>query len=251
MTSRMSIHINPDSIQIETSRNGQKSLKNTNLRAVQEVLTRGERIETPLLPSQWGVQKYIKVNNREMYVITTPPHIHTMTYDFRHDGVDEITKYKIPVPGFCWILIVDHNPSDDTRRYVHGMAYALKNQILTENDQLWKFPFSNVDDSWMCWGDHANYPTIGKPKSIMTIPDQFLTNPTNNHLDHSKYESFRAELNGTEIRLQKTSHLFDYLAKEQAKAEEEGKNAQFRYDCLKKHTTLSSAIDHYMQRFMR
>jgi hypothetical protein len=53
---KMSIHINTDSIQIESTNNGQKSLKNTNLRAVQEVLTRGERIETPLLPSQWGVQ---------------------------------------------------------------------------------------------------------------------------------------------------------------------------------------------------
>lgn len=251
MTSRLSIHINPDSIQVESTRNGQKSIKNTNLRAIQEVLTRGERIETPLLPSPWGVQKYVKVNNRELYVITTPPHIHNMTYDFRHDDLDQITEYKLPVPGFCWIIVVDHNPANDTRRYVHGMAYALKQQILSENDQLWKFPFSNVDDSWMCWGSQENYPVIGKAKSIMTIPDRFLTNPTNNHLDHSKYTPFEAEVNGRTIRLQKTSHLFEYLAKEQSKAEEKGENAQFKYDILKKHRTLNQAIDNEMNRFMR
>lgn len=251
MTSKLSIHINPDSIQIETNRNGQKSIKNTNLRGVQEVLTSGERIETPLLPSQWGVQKYIKVNNRELYVITTPPHIHKVAYDFDHDGVDETKEYTIPVPGLCWMLIIEHEPSRDTRKYIHGMAYALKNQILTMNDNLWKFPFSNVDDTWMCWGSHDHYPKLGGSKSVMTIPDQFLTNPTNNHLDHRKYEPFEAEVNGRTIRLQKTSHLFEHLDKEQTKAQEEGKNAEFPYSCLKPHTTLQASIDHHVRQYLR
>jgi hypothetical protein len=192
----------------------------------------------------------MKVNNREMYVMTTPPHIRTVKYDFRHDDLDETKEYKIPLPGFCWIIIVDYNPTNNKRNYIHGMVYALKNQILSENDQLYRFPFANVDERWMCWGKRNDYPTIGKSKSIMTIPDQFLNNPTNNHLDHSKYEPFVAEVNGSEIRLQKTSHLFDYLAKEQAKAEEDGKDASFKYDVLRKHTTLDNAINHYTERFL-
>lgn len=248
---KMSIHINEDSIQIETNQNGRTSFKNTTLRGVQEVLTRGERIETPLLPSVWGVQKYIKVNNRELYAISTPPSIREVSYDFRADGNREATKFKIPLPGFLWIFILDVNPNNDTRRYNHGMVYAVKNQILSENDRMFKFPFSNVDDSWMCWGDGNNYPTLGNSKSVMTISDRFLANPFNNHLDHDKYRRFEAEVKGQKIQLFKTSHLFDYLAKEQAKAEAEGKNATFKYDCLREQTTLGEAIRSYTDRFLR
>lgn len=248
----MAIYVRKDGVQVETKRNGVSSLKNTTIRAVQEVLTRGERIETPLLPSVWGVQKYVKVNNREMYVISTPPSVRKVKFDFRDDGNREMKEFTIPLPGFVWILIVEHNPANDTRRYIHGMAYAVKNQILSTNDQLYVFPFSNVDHHWMCWGDGRNYPELGTSKSVMTVPDRFLANPFNNHLDHGKYQEFRTEVKGQNIRLFKTSHLFEHLDKERTKSLEEGKGEiPFKYEVLRTQTRLGDAIDQYMREYLR
>ena len=248
---RMSIHIYPDSIQIEAEENGKKSFKNTTLEAIQEVLTRGERTETPLLPSQWGTQKYIRVNNREMYVISTPPHVRSVYYDMRAEtGDDEIKEFVVPLPGFLWIFIVDVNPSNDTRKYVHGMVYAVKNPIIGLNDKLFWFPFSNVDNRWMCWGDDRNYPELGTSKSIMTVPDRFLTNPFNHHLDHSKFEEFQDEHNGVTIRRFKTIHLFQYLDREYKAAQEKGETFEFPLKVLREQTRLGDAIEYFTREFL-
>jgi hypothetical protein len=248
---KVSIHLNPDSVQIETVRNGQRSLKNTNIQAIQEVLTRGERMETPLLPFGWGVQKYTKVNNREQYVIATPQARIKARFDMRGEtGERENTEYDIVTPAAVWIFHVEHNPATDARRYLHGVAYATKQQVLSLNDQLYRFPFSNSNDSYLCWGSERDYPVLGGSKSLQTIPDRFFQNPFNSDLDGGKYNRFDDEVNGQKIVRERCIHLLQYLDKETKTADQEGRPAQFKNDILIPEVRLGEAIERWRRQYL-
>jgi hypothetical protein len=252
---RTSIHLNPDSVQIEVVRNGQRSLKNTNIQAIQEVLTRGERMETPLLPFGWGVQKYTKVNNREQYVIATPQARHKASFDMRAEtgetGENRYPKFEIVAPAALWIIHAEHNPATDGRRYLHGVAYALKQQVLSLNDQLYRFPFANTNSSYICWGTERDYPALAGSKSLMTIPDRFFNNPFNNDLDGGKYRPFHDEVNGHRITRERTIHLLQHMDKEVKAAEEKGEQYRFNNDILiEEGMRLGEAIEHWSRQYL-
>lgn len=216
-----SIHLKENTVEIEVIRNGQRSIKNTNIQAIQEVLTRNERTETPLLPYGWGVQKYTRVNNREQYVIATPQTIHTAKYDMRDEtGDEEFPEYKIVAPATVWIIHTEVNPGNDTRRYIHGVAFAVKQQILSLNDRLYRFPFSNSNDTYLCWGTERDYPVLGASKSIQTVPDRFFSNPFNSDLDGRKYNPIEEEVNGRTVVRERCIHLLQHLDKKVKEAEE-------------------------------
>lgn len=237
---RMSIHLLKDAVQIETVKDGRKTLKNTNLENVQQVLTRNVRIETPFLPGQYGMHKYIKNNSRELYAFSTAPHIREVKFDFRGEtGERENRPYIIPVPAFLWFVTVDHNAQRDTRKYIHGMVYALKNPLLSERDRLYRWPFANVS-TYMCWG--RDIPPIGQPKSLQTIPDQFLSNPFNSDLDGGRFESFDDVVKGKTINRFRCMHLFEYLDRVHKEALEKGEESQFKYDCLRPEATFKDAL---------
>lgn len=255
MENRTSIHLNPDSIQIEVVRNGQRSIKNTNVQAIQEVLTRGERIETPLLPYGWGVQKYTKVNNMEQYVIATPETRHVAKFDMYSEtgerGADRFPEFQIVAPATLWIIHVQHNPANDTRRYRHGVAYAIKQPILSLNDQLYNFPFANSNSSYLCWGSESDYPTLGGSKSIMTVPDRFFANPFNNDLDGGKFERFEEVVNGQRVYRERTLQLLQYMDKECKEADAKGETPRFRNDILTPSIRLGEAITRQGQQYLR
>lgn len=240
MSNEVVLRVRNDHIQIEHMQDGVVSQKPVSLRAIQEVLTRDKRIETPLMPCGWGMQKYVAVNDREMYVFSTPPHMREVTYNLRGEEVDRQDKFTIPMPGFVWIIITRHRPGSDRREYHHGHVYAVRNPIMTENDEVFRFPFSNVDSRWMCWGDHSV--TLGGPKSIGAIPDRFLSMKFNHHLDENKFEPFQAEVKGQKVQLFRTLHLFRHLDEEAKKAKKEGKEPEFKWEILKRERTIGDAI---------
>lgn len=249
---RTSIHLNPDSVQIEVVRNGQRSIKNTNIQAVQEVLTRGESIETPLLPFGWGVQKYTKVNNREQYVIAVPPTRHTARYDMRSEiGEAKIEDFEIVAPASLWIIHVEVNPANDVRRYIHSVAYAIKQQILSLNDQLFQFPFSNSNNGYICWGTERDFPVLSGSKSLMTIPDRFFQNPFNADLDGGKYREFRDKVKGQDIRRFRCLHLLQYMDKEVKELEAKGETPVFKNDILIPETRLGEVIAENARQYLR
>ena len=256
MNNRVSIHFNPDSVQIETLRDGKRSIKNTNIQAVQEVLTKGERVETPLLPFGWGVQKYTKVNNREQYVIATPQARHRASFDMRAEtgasGEDRYPNFEIVAPAALWIIHVEHNPATDTRRYLHGVVYALKGPVLSLNERLYTFPFANTTTNYICWGSERDFPVLGASKSIMTIPDRFFANPFNNDLDGGRFRRFEDKVKGKTIQRERTIHLLQYMDREVKKAEEEGKRPEFRNDILIEHDRrLGDVIEAYSREYLR
>jgi hypothetical protein len=255
MENRTSIHLNPDSIQIEVVRNGQRSIKNTNVQAIQEVLTRGERIETPLLPYGWGVQKYTKVNNMEQYVIATPETRHVAKFDMYSEtgerGDNRFPEFQIVAPAALWIIHVQHNPANDTRRYRHGVAYALKQPVLSLNDQLYTFPFANSNHSYLCWGSESDYPALGGSKSIMTVPDRFFANPFNNDLDGGKFERFEEEVNGQRVYRERTLQLLQHMDKVCKEADAKGETPRFRNEILIQAGRLGDLIQSHGQQYLR
>lgn len=245
----MSIHLNPDSVQIETIKDGKKTLKNTNLDNVQKMLTRNQKTESPFLPGQWGTHKWIKNNNRELFAMSTPPHVRTVYFDFRgENGEREPKPFEIPLPAFLWLFSVEYVPTKDTYKYLHGMAYALKNPLLSENDRLWQWPFANVAH-YMCWGSSA--PQLGKSKGLQTLPDQFLTNPFNSDLDRQNFVAFDDKVKGQVISRFRTMQFFEYLDAIQKEAKKKGTEASFKYDALKPSLTFKEAIQNEAQQYIR
>lgn len=246
---RMSVHFNPDSVQLEITKNGHKTLKNTNLDNVQKMLTRNLKTESPFLPGQYGCHKWVKNNNRELFVMSTPPHVRTVYFDYRGENGERTPKpFEVPLPGFVWLIAVEHNPSRNTYKYIHGMVYALKNPILAEGDRLYQWPFANVSN-YMCWGNST--PQLGQPKSLQTLPDQFLTNPFNSDLDRGNFVAFDDKVNGQNISRFRTMHFFEYLARVHKEAVKNGKPSEFKYDALKPSTTLKEAINFELSHYVR
>lgn len=240
----MIIEIQPDAIQLTTVKNGVRSTKMTNLRAVQEVLTKETALETPFLPGMWGMKKYIRKNERELSVFTTPPHVRTVRYNYHDEGVRKTDEFLVAMPGFCWFIHTIVRPGSEKRQYNHGMVKALNNPLYTPNQPMFQFPFSNVDDNWMCWGDMRGHLELADLSALTSLPDRFLEMEFNNHLDYGNYKEFKREKNGQTIRAFKTPHLFEHLSDLQKAAMEQGKDSLFPTDILKKQNTFQEELQH-------
>lgn len=257
---RQIIEIEKDHIKITTIQNGIASSKATSLADLQSVLVRDRNLETPLLPGFWGTQKFVSSGDRELVVFTAPPHIRTVTYNYRGEGDESGPKrFKLPLPGTLWIMTigVGRNGGQETRQLRHTMGYAIKQAVLGERDQLYYLPFSNVGSDYICWG--GNDPRLGGSKSAQSIPEAFFNNSFNSDLDGNRYTPFnwKKEIIGADgmpiespwLQAFRCSHLFEYHAQEQAKAEREGRNADFKYDILRSaNVTVGDAIRNHISR---
>lgn len=247
-----SIHFKPHTIEIETIADDRRTIKPTNLQAVQEIMSRGERITTPLLPFGWGVQKYTRVNNREQYVIATPETRHSSSYDMRSEtGEDGIKEYDMVAPASIWIIYTEIDPRTDKRRYVHGNVYAIKQQVLSLQERLYHYPFANTTPSYICWGSGSDYPELNGSKSLMTIPDRFFSNPFNGDLDGGKFNSFQSKIASRNIVVERTLHLLRHMDKEIKAADKKGEVFRFPNDILRPDTSLQQAIESGAQRYLQ
>lgn len=245
---KMLIEIEADAVQLTTIKDGMRQTKTTNLRSIQEVLTKDKSIETPFLPGGYGTKKYLRHGDQELVVLATPPHIRKVRYAYHEEGLRETREYKVPLPGFLWIFQFVVR-AGDKRTYNEGMAYALKNPVYTPNEMLYQFPFSNVSTG-MCWGTIGR-PDIGTDASLTSLPDRFLDMEFNNHLDNGNYRSFTGMVDGKEITMQKCSHFFRFLHDQQMEAEKEGRDATFRYDALKQVRSFKEEVDNKIRNMVR
>jgi hypothetical protein len=241
----MIIKIESDAIELTTVKDGLRSTKMTNLRAIQEVLTKETALETPLMPGPYGTRKYIRKNERELTVMATPAHIREVKYDWREEGIRETRTYKIAIPNLIWFIHTIVRPGSDQRQYNSGMVKAMIDPLFVETQQMAQFPFSNVDGNWMCWG--GNNPELGNLNSLSTIPDRFLDMKFNNHLDYGNYEQFPWEKNGQKVIAQRVTHLFEFLAA----AETKEPGVAFPTKILKKENTFKEELDNQIRNKMR
>jgi len=207
------IRLKEDQITVETITDGVSSVKPTNLEALQQILVSDVHLETPLLPGQWGIQKYFMKGNTEGYVLTIPEGVRTVGYDYEDD--DEPTEYTIPLPAMAWFIIVNYDAGSGMRRINYVKPYALANPILSEDDRLYELPVPNVGSS-ICWGSDS--PAVSTAKSLQSLPTQFFTRPFNNDLSDDKFQPFYEDREGHErVQLFRIPHLFEYMADRLAK----------------------------------
>jgi len=237
------IRISTDSVIVESqNEQGVRSSKHTNLESIQNILSADQRFETPLLPGQWGVQKYIRKDNEELFVLSVPPTIRDVEYDFRNNDVDEERRFRIPTPGTLWLFHVSYNPANESRVLRNTMAYALANPIMSENDRVYKMPFSNVG-SYVCWGSSSDAPVITNSKAIQSFPTQFFLRPFNNDLGDNRFRAFQDDREGREdIRLFRVQHLFDWLAHKLSTAEAAGETFEFPQNLMHRHESFRTVV---------
>lgn len=247
MSNSMIIEIQPDAIQLTTVKDGVRSTKMTNLRAIQEVLTKETALETPFMPGPWGTRKYIRKNERELTVFTTAPHIRKVKYNWHEEGIRETREYMVAMPAFVWFIHTIVRPGSDKRQYNVGMVKALKDPLFSETQSLFQFPFSNVDNSWMCWGNMRGSVELGGHHTLASIPDRFLDMEFNNHLDYGNYQEFKREKAGQQIVASRTTHLFEHMD-ELYKAQ--GDKLVFPNEILTKQKTFKEELEYQIRHNM-
>lgn len=237
------IKMTKDAITVETVNDqGIRALKNTNLETVQNLLAAEQRFDTGLLPGDWGTQRYVRKDTEEYFVLTVPAGIREVAYDFRNNDVDETAHYRIPVPASVWFFKIRLNPGDGSRRLDNTLVYAIKNPILSLQDEVFKMPFSNVSSA-VCWGSSSSVPTVTGGKSIQSLPTQFFIRPFNNDLGDSRFVPFEDGREGREgVRIFRPNHLFEWLDHHLKEAEERGETMAFPNEKLVRVGSLDSAM---------
>lgn len=208
---------------------GIKSTKNTNLENLQQVFLNEQALETPLLPSQWGVVKYYRKNNFEGYVLTTAPTVRKVTFDCRLKDHEE-EELEIPLPPLLWIFEV-RTEQNGNKVLQHSMVYALKHELLSFKDTVYHAPFPNIGISHgICWG--SGNPSATSSKSLQNIPARFFSQPFNHDLAHDRVNSFEYEDEDGDFN--PTTNALEFMQKIGQEYAEQGEEYAFPYDLLKK-----------------
>lgn len=228
------IELYPEEVKVTTiNEKGIKSVKNTNIDNISAIFMKEQAMETPLLPSQWGVVKYYRKNNYEGYVLTTPPTERKITIDARFNR-DENLEITIPVPPLLWIFEVNTTP-DGSKNLTHSMMYALKHELLSFKDAVLHAPYPNIGiHHGICWG-RVN-PEVPTSKSIQNIPARFFSQPFNFDLSSNRVKPF--DYSNEEFNIRQTStdsaiyHMLE-MSEKLAAAKDAGETFSYPFDTLK------------------
>lgn len=145
--------------------------------------------ESPFLPGESGLMKYIVNGDIEKYVYVTPPQNVTVEQDYYDEDEDETCSRVVdcPAPHLIWFLKFIKQ-GNGGRRLTESRVYSLKNQLLSLDDQLYVCPFANVfDNGKICWG-YAE-PEFGSERSIQSVITKFFGAPFNEDLEWTRFNS--------------------------------------------------------------
>lgn len=237
------IHMKDDTVKITTKDElGISKVINTNLEELKNVFLVDSKMETPFLPSQWGVVKYYKKQEYEGFVLTTPPTIRKVVFDSRGHKSEPV---ELPVPPLLWIFEV--LTSGKKRSLTHSMVFALRNELLSLADMVYEAPFPNIGISnGICWGNN-NTPSVQSSRSLQNIPAQFFSQPFNGDLSQNRVKSFESvhtQGKSSTCGLQFMKHL----SKTHQVAATVDKPFLYPFDMLKVsgHSTAQQVIEKYL-----
>lgn len=145
-------------------------------------------MRTPLLPGQWGTRFYAKKGNYEYFVMTVAPKQREVKWD---DGDDEeYNNYTIETPPLCWFAKIQQN--GDSYHLIESYLFALKNDLITMNDELFLAPFTNVYSSnGICWNGSISM-NLPSPAAVLSLDAAFFNAPFNSDLDDGKFNARNA-----------------------------------------------------------
>lgn len=226
------IVLEPEKVTVTTvDEQGVKSVKNSNIETIQQIFMKEQALETPLLPSQWGIVKYYRKNHYEGYVMTTPPTERRITFDF-YSGNNLPTEITIPVPPMLWLFEV-MTDANGNKKLTHSMTYVLKHELLSLKDPVLHAPYCNIGvNHGICWGNRV--PEAPTAKSLQNIPARFFSQPFNFDLSGNRVKEFLWEHpNGNEERTDVAVYHMIKLANELAAAKEAGETYSYPFESLK------------------
>lgn len=169
-----------------TKENGARASKNISLDDLSTVIQANTSLRTPLLPGAWGTKMYVKRGDYEYFLFTTPPMIRDVKFD---DGDGDIEEYTIPTPGLAFYVQV-RSQNGNNPEILSTSIFALRHQILTTGDTLYRAPYTNVhSNNAICWNGQlvAALPTVS---AVASIESQFFMNAFNRDLDGGRFQSF-------------------------------------------------------------
>lgn len=149
-------------------------------------------MRTPLLPGQWGTRFYAKKGNREYFALTIAPKTRNITWEGR-SGTDEDDDEDYPddvsmtinTPPLIWFVALAQN--GDTYNIVDNFMFALKNDLLSMNDTLYRAPFTNVYSSHsICWNGAISM-NLPSPASVLSLDSSFFNAKFNSDLDEWRF----------------------------------------------------------------
>ena len=125
-----------------------------------------QSLASPLLPK--NCIQYIERNNGELAVVMERE---AKATDFSYG--DKVFK-KIGVPKLLFAFRILANTLQE------GYVVAVKDNLVSEDTELYHYPFSNVYRSGsICWGNKL--PTYGELRYLQNVPEMFLSMENNNH----------------------------------------------------------------------
>ncbi|AGA60076.1 hypothetical protein Theco_4076 (plasmid) [Thermobacillus composti KWC4] len=127
-----------------------------------------QSVITPILPR--GAIFYSEAGKMKRYCfLEVPPHRRRALY---HKAVLEDVPFPRLVFGF---ELMERNKKLDITSVMVG---ALEDQvILNEESPVYRYPYTNVQDSFqVCWGGHK-LPSIERISQLSTIPELFFNSP--------------------------------------------------------------------------
>lgn len=247
-TPKTTIELEPEKVTVTTvNEDGVKAIKQTNIETIQQIFMKEQALETPLLPSQWGIVKYYRKNHYEGYVMTTPPTEREVKFDFYGGHNSLPTEITLPVPPQLWIFEV-MTDSRGNKKLTHSMMYVLKHELLSLKDSLFHAPFCNIGISHgICWGNRV--PEVPTSKSIQNIPARFFTQPFNFDLSNNRVKPFQwTYANGNTENTEIAVYHMINEANKLKEAKEAGETYSYPFDSLKPAGSLNveAAIKAYL-----
>lgn len=211
--------------------NGVKKVVSTNIENLQQIFMREQAVETPLLPSQWGVIKYYRKNNYEGYVMTTPPGEREVHFP-ANTGRGIPTEMLLPMPPMVWIFEIRQN-TDGSKTLSHSMVYVIQHEVLSLKDKVLHAPYPNIGvNHGICWGS-GHTPLVPSSKSVQNIPARFFSQPFNFDLAANRVQEFETMIGSQPSRTDSAVYHMVKTANDYQEAQTAGRPYTYPFQELK------------------
>lgn len=167
---------------VTADRNGMKTTKTVSMDELASSLASTHKLSTGIVPK--GTRYYAGDSKNFVICLETAPRIKAIALDSRlrrQEAEDKGIKFapeliNIPFPACLFMFHIKNNKLSQTK------VGALKQTIISERDQIYRFPFGNTHSSaFICWGDNT-LPTIKVPMDVVVLMSLFLDSPFNGDL---------------------------------------------------------------------
>lgn len=181
----MKISLERYGVRIERNEeHGGVSFAYLSLSKFKQILLNDQTWDTGLLPS--GTVCYKFQEGCHSIIIYRPSVVRELKYDYydqTEDGrsIHNVLKKNAAIPHTIWKFIVTNN-----MRVNVSNVWALKDSIITHDTELFRYPFSNVNNGGgICWGAAAHFLQKAMPNlaALSGLPEVFYNAPFNGDWD--------------------------------------------------------------------